>query len=178
MPENFLKINIDNKLEIYSLLIPQIENLLTKENKLVSNLSNLTALIYHSLPNLNWVGFYIADSNKLFLGPFQGKVACTYIDFGKGVCGTSAIKKETIIVPDVYKFEGHIFCDSDSKSEIVVPIIINNIVWGVLDIDSFVFNNFDELDKKFLEQIIEKLSHLIKENELFSNSSKVASSTI
>lgn len=178
MQEKFQTKNNLSKEEAYSLLITQLNSLLSSEDKLISNLANLSAAIMQSFSLLNWVGFYLADGDKLYLGPFQGKVACTKIDFGKGVCGTSALKKETIIVPDVYKFPGHIFCDSDSKSEIVVPIIINDTVWGVLDIDSSEFNKFDQIDKKYLEEIITHLKNLIKNYELFSNSQEMASAKI
>lgn len=161
MQEKFqVKDNL-SKEEAYSILISQLSSLLTNEDKLLSNLSNLTAAIKQTFQNFNWVGFYLRDNNHLYLGPFQGKVACTKIEIGKGVCGTAAAEKKTIIVPDVYKFPGHIFCDSDSKSEIVVPIILNDDVWGVLDIDSSEFNTFGEIDKKYLEEIIEFLKTLI-----------------
>jgi GAF domain-containing protein len=178
MPEKFL-INSDApKDEIYSLLLSQIESLITKDEKLISNLANFTAALMQSLKSLNWVGFYIAENEQLYLGPFQGKVACTKIDFGKGVCGTAAVDRETIIVPNVYNFPGHIFCDSDSKSEIVIPIVLNNTVWGVLDLDSPEFNRFDITDKMYLELLVEKLKEIISSYELFSNSKKVASATI
>ncbi len=178
MQEKFQVKNNVPKKDSYSLLISQISLLINPEEKLISNLSNLCAAIMQTFPRFNWVGFYIRESEHLYLGPFQGKVACTKIEIGKGVCGTSAAKKETIIVPNVYEFPGHIFCDSDSKSEIVVPIVINDYVWGVLDIDSPEFSTFDETDKKYLEEIIEHLKTLILKYELFSNSEKMASAKI
>jgi GAF domain-containing protein len=178
MQEKFQVKNSLSKENKYLILIEQLKNLLSTDDKLISNLANLSAAIMQTFQNLNWVGFYIKENNHLYLGPFQGKVACTKIEIGKGVCGTSAAKKETIIVPNVYEFPGHIFCDSDSKSEIVVPIIINNSVFGVLDIDSPEFNQFDETDKKYLEEIIEHLKTLITKYELFSNSEKMASTKI
>ena len=144
--------------EKYRLLISQLKSLLRPEDNLISNLSNLTAAIKDTFEKVSWVGFYLLDGNKLCLGPFQGKVACTTIELGKGVCGTSAIKRETIIVPDVNKFPGHIFCDSDSKSEIVVPIIKDNELIGVLDLDSHQYNSFGNTDKDFLEEICNFLS--------------------
>ena len=106
---------------------------------------------------ISWAGFYLFDGKKLYLGPFQGKLACTTIELGKGVCGTSAEKRETLIVPDVNKFPGHIFCDADSKSEIVIPIIKDSSLFGVLDLDSSSYNSFNEIDKKYLEEIVEYL---------------------
>ncbi len=120
------EISIDKHLaeeERYRLLNSQLKSLLVKQDNLISNLSNLTAAINDTFEKVSWVGFYLFDGKKLYLGPFQGKVACTNIEIGKGVCGTSAAKRETIIVPDVDKFPGHIFCDSSSKSEIVIPLI-------------------------------------------------------
>ena len=139
--------------ERYRLLVSQIISLLTRDDKLISNLSNLTAAINDTFNKVSWIGFYLFDGSKLYLGPFQGKLACTNIEIGKGVCGTSAEKRETIIVPDVNKFPGHIFCDGDSKSEIVIPLIKNGRLLGVLDLDSHEYNSFGETDKKYLEEI-------------------------
>jgi GAF domain-containing protein len=150
------EIRIDKHLaeeEKYRLLISQVKSLLVREDNLISNLSNLTAVLKDTFEKVSWVGFYLFDGNKLYLGPFQGKVACTNIEIGKGVCGTSALKRETIIVPDVNKFPGHIFCDGNSKSEIVVPLIKNKKLLGVLDLDSHEYNSFKEVDKKYLEEI-------------------------
>lgn len=150
------QIRIDKHLaeeEKYRLLVSQLKALLTKEDNLISNLSNLTAAIKDTFEKVSWVGFYLFDGQKLFLGPFQGKVACTNIEIGKGVCGTSAEKRETIIVPDVDKFPGHIACDSNSKSEIVVPFFRNNRLLGVLDLDSHKYNSFNKTDKEYLEEI-------------------------
>ena len=113
---------------------------------------------------MSWVGFYLFDGNKLYLGPFQGKVACTKIEMGRGVCGTSAVKRESMIEPDVNKFPGHIFCDSESKSEIVIPILRNEQLICVLDIDSHNYNAFGETDKKYLEETCNFLSE-----EIFSS---------
>jgi GAF domain-containing protein len=144
--------------ERYKLLIPQIKALLTKEDKLISNLSNFTAVIKETFEKVSWVGFYLFDGQKLYLGPFQGKVACTNIEIAKGVCGSSAARRETIIVPDVTEFPGHIACDSNSKSEIVVPLIQNDHLLGVLDLDSYEYNSFSNTDKEYLEEISKFLS--------------------
>jgi GAF domain-containing protein len=135
----------------YEELFPVIKNLLSKEDNLLSNLANFSAIIKQSFDKISWVGFYLFDGEKLYLGPFQGKVACTRIDMGKGVCGTSALRREIIIVPDVDKFPGHIACDSDSKSEIVLPLIKEDKLLGVLDLDSSTLNSFNETDKSNLE---------------------------
>ena len=111
---------------------------------------------------INWAGFYLYKNDELVLGPFQGKVACTHIPMGKGVCGTSASNKKTIIVEDVHKFEGHIACDSASNSEIVVPIIYENTLIGVIDIDSFIFNRFNNEDKEILEEVAKVLANRLK----------------
>lgn len=147
--------------EQYELLIKQLKSLLSKDERLITNLANLTAAIKQSFDKISWVGFYLFDGEILYLGPFQGKVACTTINLGKGVCGTAAEKGETIIVPDVNKFPGHIFCDPDSKSEIVVPMFKNNKLIGVLDLDSASYNSFDETDKKYLEEIVKFLTEEI-----------------
>ena len=157
-----LKIITGSKAEQYGALIPQIKGLLTGETDLVANLANIVAALKEQFGWL-WVGFYLVKSShakaqkendELVLGPFQGPVACTRIKKGKGVCGTSWAKAETLIVPDVEKFPGHIACSSLSRSEIVVPIIHNNKVVAVLDVDSVDFNKFDEIDKTYLEKII------------------------
>jgi len=146
--------------EQYQLLVKQIKSLLNKEDSLITNLSNFTAALKQTFSKISWVGFYLYDGNKLYLGPFQGKVACTEIKIGSGVCGTSASKRKTIIVPDVDKFPGHIACDVESRSEIVVPIIRNGNLFGVLDLDSTDYNSFNETDKKYLEELV---NFLIKE---------------
>ncbi len=151
--------------EKYALLLKQLKDLLNKEYKIVTNLSNLSAAINQTFDKISWVGFYLLEGDRLYLGPFQGKVACTSIEIGKGVCGKSAKKKETVIVPDVNQFPGHIFCDADSKSEIVVPIIKNDeSLFGVLDLDSADYNSFNETDKKYLEEICNFLSEEILTN--------------
>jgi L-methionine (R)-S-oxide reductase len=138
----------------YKLLIKQLKELLNQKDHELSNLSNLTSALNETFNKISWVGFYLYDKEKLYLGPFQGKVACTTIEIDNGVCGTAAAKKETIIVPDVDKFPGHIACDSDSKSEIVLPIIKKDgELFGVLDLDSSEYNSFNDTDKIYLQEI-------------------------
>ncbi|MBK7630366.1 MAG: GAF domain-containing protein [Ignavibacteriales bacterium] len=144
--------------EQYKLLVKQIRNLLNKDDNLITNLSNFIAALKQTFSKISWVGFYLFDGSKLYLGTFQGKVACTEIKLGSGVCGTSAQKRETIIVDDVDKFPGHIACDVESKSEIVVPIIIDGNLFGVLDIDSTEYASFNTTDKKYLEELVTFLS--------------------
>ena len=153
--------------ERYRLLVSQLKVLLSKEDNLISNLSNSTAAIKDTFEKVSWVGFYLFDGQKLYLGPFQGKVACTNIEIGKGVCGTSAEKRETIIVSDVDKFPGHIACDSNSKSEIVIPLIKDDRLLGVLDLDSHDYNSFDKTDKEYLEEICKFLCE-----EIFPSNNK------
>ncbi len=142
-----------SKEEQYQALIPQIQGLLTGENNLIANLANMAAALKEQF-GWFWVGFYLVDQNELVLGPFQGPVACTRIQKGRGVCGTSWSQAKTLIVPDVEKFPGHIACSSLSKSEIVVPLLKDGIVWGVLDVDSSDYNQFDDTDQLYLEQIV------------------------
>lgn len=144
--------------EQYQLLIKQVKSLLSKSDNIITNLANLTAALKQSFDKISWVGFYLFDGKKLYLGPFQGKVACTEIKIGSGVCGTSAEKRESIIVPDVDKFPGHIACDVESRSEIVVPIYKDEQLLGVLDLDSIEYNSFNDTDKKYLEEIIDFLT--------------------
>ena len=147
-----------SKTEQYETIIPQILAIIEGEPNQTANLANVAAALKEQFGWL-WVGFYLADSDaELVLGPFQGPVACTRIRMGKGVCGTAWQQGETIIVPDVEKFPGHIACSSASKSEIVVPIIKNGQTIGVLDVDSTDLNAFDETDKKYLESLIHSLS--------------------
>jgi L-methionine (R)-S-oxide reductase len=143
--------------EIYSELLPQIKSLIEDESDLIANLANVTSALKQAFPSFSWVGFYLMKGGELVLGPFQGKLACTRIKIGSGVCGTAVLKKETIIVPDVEEFPGHIYCDPDSRSEIVVPILKDGEVLGVLDIDSYELDNFDETDKFYLEKLVEIL---------------------
>jgi len=144
------------KEEQYQSLLPQIEGLLTGETDLVANLANVSAALKEQF-NWLWVGFYLVKGEELVLGPFQGPVACTRIKKGRGVCGSAWAGEKTLIVPDVEKFPGHIACSSLSKSEIVVPVIRNNEVLGVLDVDSELPDQFDETDQRFLEEILSLL---------------------
>ena len=148
-----LKLAEGSKAEIYQSLLPQIKALIDGEPDLVANLANIAAALKEQF-NWLWVGFYLVKDDELVLGPFQGPIACTRIRYGKGVCGSSWQKAETLIVPDVEKFPGHIACSSLSRSEIVVPIIRNDKVVGVLDVDSELLGQFDETDKKNLEHLI------------------------
>ena len=141
------------------IMVEEIRALIDKDLPLVSNLANISAVI-NKMDNLNWCGFYLAKDNILYLGPFQGDVACTVIPFGRGVCGESALKKESIIVGNVLEHKNHIACSSLSRSELVVPIIKDNIVYGVIDLDSPIFNRFTENDKKELEEVAKILSEL------------------
>ncbi|HMN24120.1 MAG TPA: GAF domain-containing protein [Ignavibacteriaceae bacterium] len=167
MPESLVINNAASIDEQYQLLVKQVKNLLRKEDNLITNLSNFTAALKQTFSKISWVGFYLFDGTKLYVGPFQGKVACTEIKMGSGVCGTSAQKRETIIVDDVDKFPGHIACDVESKSEIVVPIVKDENLpadrqelFGVLDLDSTEYGSFNETDKKYLEELVR---FLIKE---------------
>ncbi len=150
--------------EQYENLQKQLVSLLVSEDKLLSNLSNFAAAIKQTFQKVSWVGFYFAEGDNLYLGPFQGKVACTNIKFGKGVCGTAAKEKRTIIVRDVSKFEGHIACDADTKSEIVLPVFNRENIFAVLDIDSTEYNSFDNTDAKHLENMCKFLSTFISNN--------------
>lgn len=142
-----------SKQEVYEALLPQIKALIAGEPDLIANLANVCAVLKYQF-NWFWVGFYLVKNEELVLGPFQGPVACTRIKKGRGVCGTSWQKAETLIVPDVEKFAGHIACSSLSKSEIVVPLFKEGEVFGVLDVDSELLNQFDEIDKQYLEEIV------------------------
>lgn len=152
MAEDFIHI-VGDKQTQYESLIPQMAALIEGEEDVVANLANITAMLKQQFGWL-WVGFYIVKNDELVLGPFQGPIACTRIRYGKGVCGTAWQQAQTIIVPDVEKFPGHIACSSLSKSEIVVPLIRDGKVLAVLDVDSDTLNSFDETDKVFLEKIV------------------------
>ncbi|MDO3642825.1 GAF domain-containing protein [Mucilaginibacter sp. L3T2-6] len=154
MAEDLNIITSTNKAEQYQSLIPQIEALLMGEPDLVANLANICAALKEQFKWF-WVGFYLVKGNELVLGPFQGPVACTRIGLGKGVCGAAWQQQETLIVPDVDAFPGHIACSSLSKSEIVLPIFKGGKVAGVLDVDADKLNQFDDTDAKYLQQIIE-----------------------
>ena len=143
----------ESKTEIYSNLASQLRSLFEGERDFIANAANLSALLYHSLPNLNWAGFYIHKSDELVLGPFQGKPACVRIAMGKGVCGTAAQERQTILVDNVHEFPGHIACDSESNSEIVLPLVKDGELLGVLDLDSPVLGRFDEEDARGLNEL-------------------------
>lgn len=143
----------------YSLLTNQIKGIIDPSLPLVTNLANVSAIL-NQMDDINWAGFYLANNDELILGPFQGEVACTRIPKGKGVCGTSFLKKETIIVDDVNKFEGHIACSSKSKSEIVTPIMKGDKVVAVIDIDAPIYSRFSTKEKDFLSEVASLLSKL------------------
>jgi L-methionine (R)-S-oxide reductase len=152
--------NIDStapKHEVYAQLAQELSGLIAGETDFIANLANASALIYHSLPDLNWAGFYLLKEGELVVGPFQGKPACVRIAMGKGVCGTAALKRTTVIVRDVHEFPGHIACDSASNSEIVVPLLRGEELVGVLDLDSPKLSRFDEQDQVGLEKLADML---------------------
>lgn len=165
MVESLITNKALNLNEQYILLENQIYSLLDSKDRMISNLSNFCAALKQSFEKISWVGFYFFDGEKLFLGPFQGKVACTNILIGNGVCGTAAKEKRTIVVPNVNEFPGHIFCDAESKSEIVVPIVKDDSLLAVLDVDSNEFDSFNSIDQLHLE----KLCNFLTEN-IFYNS--------
>lgn len=153
MAEDLTIVKNTSKAEQYISLIPQLKGLVIGEDDLIANLANISAALKEQFDWL-WVGFYLVKSDQLVLGPFQGPVACTRIQKGKGVCGTSWANNEVLIVPDVDAFPGHIACSSASKSEIVLPLISGGQVVGVLDVDSTELAHFDEVDAKYLQEII------------------------
>ena len=143
-------------------LTKQVKAIINKDLPLVTNLSNVSSLL-NTIPNINWCGFYLVYDDALYLGPFQGEVACTRIEFNKGVCGYTYQKGETVIVDNVHEFNGHIACSTASKSEIVTPIIINKKVKALIDIDSPIYNRFTTDDKELLEEIVKELEILFYE---------------
>ena len=147
-------LDFTDKPAAYRDLEKQLRALLSGERDAIANQANAAALIFHSLPDLNWAGFYRLTGDQLLLGPFQGNPACVRIAIGKGVCGTAAARRETILVPDVHEFPGHIACDPNSRSEIVVPLVKNNVLLSVLDLDSPKLNRFDTADQAGLETLI------------------------
>ena len=146
--------SLTSKRELYDQLASQLSSLLAGERNLIANAANFSALIFHSLPDLNWAGFYFAKDGELVLGPFQGQPACVRIKIGQGVCGAGAAKCETVIVPNVHEFPGHITCDSTSNSEIVIPLMKGGRLMGVLDLDSPSLSRFDEEDAAGLERLV------------------------
>lgn len=152
--ETLITIHSSTKEEIYQEVIPQIQALIDDEPDLIANLANTASVLKLAFGSISWVGFYLMKDGELVLGPFQGKPACVRISVGKGVCGTSALSMKTVIVPDVNQFPGHIACDPDSKSEIVIPIVAGGKTLGVLDVDSASLNSFDETDRRELERVV------------------------
>ena len=151
----------------YKLLVSQAESVIENVPYTVTNLANISALIYEELSDLNWAGFYLMRDGKLILGPFQGKLACTQIPIGKGVCGTAVAENKTMLVENVHEFPGHIACDSASNSEIVIPVRHDGEVIGVLDIDSPLVGRFSEEDKAGLEKLVSVLEAHIHSNDLW-----------
>ncbi|SFX44852.1 GAF domain-containing protein [Thermoactinomyces sp. DSM 45891] len=141
----------------YPLILKQLQHLIEEETDWLANLSNSAAHLFHTLGQVNWVGFYLRKQDQLVLGPFQGKPACVRIPVGKGVCGTAVAENKTILVPNVHQFPGHIACDAETKSEIVIPLRFQGEIIGVLDIDSPELERFNEEDQTYLEQYVEYL---------------------
>lgn len=150
-----------NKLEEYELILKQVDAIISDESDVIANMANISALLFDTLSDVNWVGFYRVVSDELVLGPFQGKVACIRIPINKGVCGTAAGESKTVRVANVHDFSGHIACDANSNSEIVIPLIINGKVIAVLDVDSPIYERFDEDDQTGLENIINVFENII-----------------
>jgi GAF domain-containing protein len=144
----------NDKTALYAGLTADLRALLHDERDLIANAANMASLIYHTLPDLNWAGVYLLKDGELVLGPFQGKPACVRIALGKGVCGTAASRRACVVVPDVNAFPGHIACDSASRSELVVPLIMNAQLLGVLDLDSPTLGRFDDADRKGCEALV------------------------
>lgn len=154
----FTQINYEGSIgDQYKTLAKQLDALLTGETDRIANLGNASALLNQFLTDINWVGFYLLQEDELVLGPFQGLPACVRIPNGRGVCGTAVTKKETLVVKDVHAFPGHIACDAASQSEIVIPLIQQEKVVGVLDIDSPIKNRFSQEDQTGLEHFVETL---------------------
>ena len=149
------------KKQDYEILIEQLKAMCNGQKYMCTLLSNTSALLKQCLEDTNWVGYYLMRDGKLVLGPFQGLVACEIIEVGKGVCGTAVKERKTILVKNVHEFAGHIACDSASNSEIVIPIIIDDEVWGVLDIDSPLLERFDKTDQQYLEKAVEIITESI-----------------
>ncbi len=145
----------------YEELIEQLSALLEGETDTIANLSNASSLLYHTIDNVNWAGFYIYKNDELVLGPFQGKPACMHIPMNRGVCGKAALTRKPQCVEDVHAFPGHIACDCASNSEIVIPIVIDDTLYGVLDIDSFEFGNFTTIDVDYLTKFVDVLKEHI-----------------
>ncbi len=142
-----------DKAALYNELAQELDALLAGEPDAVANAANAAAAIYHALPELNWAGFYFLRGQELVLGPFQGRPACVRIPLGKGVCGTAAAQRQSVLVPDVHAFPGHIACDTASRSELVVPLLAGNALLGVLDLDSPMLGRFNEIDRAGCERL-------------------------
>lgn len=151
------EIQAESKGEFYAQLHGQLRALLTGERDWLANFANASSLIFHSLPDLNWAGFYLLKGGELVLGPFQGKVACVRIAIGRGVCGGAMAQGRSLVVPDVHEFPGHIACDSASRAELVVPLRVAGELIGVLDLDSPLPGRFDENDRVGCERLMEAL---------------------
>jgi L-methionine (R)-S-oxide reductase len=145
------------KTEEYDRILADLQAIMEGERDLLANLSNCAAILFLNLSQVNWAGFYLSKAKDLVLGPFQGKPACTRIGPGRGVCGAAALRKQTVVVPDVHDFPGHIACDVGSRSEIVVPLMHAGQVLGVLDVDSPIHSRFDNLDAARLEDVVSRL---------------------
>jgi L-methionine (R)-S-oxide reductase len=143
--------------QLYGSVVTMIDAVTVGEHDMIANLANASSVLYHMLPDVNWAGFYLLRDDELVLGPFHGKPACIRIALGRGVCGTAAQNRTTIVVQDVHAFEGHIACDAQSASEIVVPMMQDGALIGVLDVDSPIPSRFDETDRLYLEQIVHLL---------------------
>lgn len=159
-----IKLDALNKMnteEKYKYMLMMLEGQLSSEKDILANLSNASAIVKAVIDRLNWAGFYFLRNEELVLGPFQGLPACNRIKVGNGVCGTAVAKRETKLIENVHEFPGHIACDSASSSEIVIPIIKNDVIYGVLDLDSPELNRFTELEKKYLEAFVERLNKYI-----------------
>ena len=163
-PKSYIMIKSKMNFEVimdYDLLVSQIRSLGDACSWYCSVFSNASALLFETLPDLNWAGFYIVSGEELLLGPFQGKVACVRIPFGKGVCGTAVAERRTVLVDNVHEFPGHIACDSASNSELVIPIYLRDVPFAVLDLDSPLFSRFSEHDREGLERFVKALEEII-----------------
>lgn len=153
------------KADFYTQLAQQSKALIGDEKDIIANMANISALLFDALDKVNWVGFYRVIEQELVLGPFQGKIACIRIPVGKGVCGTAVAENKTQRIADVHQFSGHIACDAASNSEIVIPVVVNNQVIAVLDIDSEAFERFDEEDQAGLESIVELFVQSVEQTQ-------------
>lgn len=151
---DFSHIETKDKDTFYKQLLPYIEALVEGERDMIANMANISSLLFNMMPDVNWAGFYLYKEDQLVLGPFHGLPACIRIPMGKGVCGKAASSRQTQLVKDVHEFPGHIACDGDTNSEIVIPIIVNDQLLGVLDIDSPQLERFDQTDESYLEQCV------------------------